>query len=112
MYRGRLRGGQLVAIKRLTKGGMEERIADFLTELGIMGHVNHPNTAKLIGYCVEDGVYLVLELSPIGSLASMLHSESITGVTFSFYFNHLCEFGIYVVYLSVYFVTKQILGRM
>ncbi|XP_047977281.1 receptor-like cytosolic serine/threonine-protein kinase RBK2 isoform X2 [Salvia hispanica] len=74
VYRGRLRGGQLVAIKRLTKGGMEERIADFLTELGIMGHVNHPNTAKLIGYGVEGGVYLVLELSPLGSLASMLHN--------------------------------------
>ncbi|KAH6814003.1 Protein kinase family protein [Perilla frutescens var. frutescens] len=74
VYRGRLRAGQLVAIKRLTKGPMEERIADFLTELGIMGHVNHPNTAKLIGYGVEGGMYLVLELSPLGSLASMLHS--------------------------------------
>ncbi|KAL8548477.1 hypothetical protein ACS0TY_007688 [Phlomoides rotata] len=71
---GRLRGGQLVAIKRLTKGAMEERIGDFLTELGIMGHVNHPNTAKMIGYGVEGGMYLVLELSPLGSLASMLHS--------------------------------------
>lgn len=53
---------------------MEERIADFLTELGIMAHVNHPNTAKMIGYGVEGGMYLVLELSPLGSLASMLHS--------------------------------------
>lgn len=74
MYRGRLRGDQLVAVKRLTKGAMEERIGDFLTELGIMGHVNHPNTAKMIGYGVEGGMYLVLELSPLGSLASMLHS--------------------------------------
>ncbi|KAG6431888.1 hypothetical protein SASPL_103459 [Salvia splendens] len=62
VYRGRLRGGQLVAIKRLTKGGMEERIADFLTELGIMGHLNHPNTDKLVGYGVEGGVYLVLDI--------------------------------------------------
>lgn len=74
VYRGRLKGGELVAIKRLTKGAMEERIADFLSELGIMAHVNHPNTAKLIGYGVEGGVFLVLELSPLGSLASMLHS--------------------------------------
>lgn len=74
VYRGRLRGGKLVAIKRLTKGPMEERIADFLTELGIMAHVNHPNTAKMIGYGVEGGMYLVLELSPLGSLASMLHN--------------------------------------
>ncbi|KAL0459592.1 UNVERIFIED_CONTAM: Receptor-like cytosolic serine/threonine-protein kinase RBK2 [Sesamum latifolium] len=40
-----------------------------------MAHVNHPNTAKLIGYGVEGGMYLVLEFSPIGSLASMLHNS-------------------------------------
>ncbi|KAL3647919.1 hypothetical protein CASFOL_008887 [Castilleja foliolosa] len=75
VYRGRLRGGQLVAIKRLIKGPTDERIGDFLTELGIMAHVNHPNTAKMIGYGVEGGTYLVLEFSPIGSLASMLHNS-------------------------------------
>ncbi|XP_073314973.1 receptor-like cytosolic serine/threonine-protein kinase RBK2 isoform X2 [Primulina huaijiensis] len=74
VYRGCLRGGQLVAIKRLIKGRAEERINDFLTELGIMAHINHPNTAKLIGYCVEGGMYLVLELSPLGSVASLLHN--------------------------------------
>ncbi|XP_075483171.1 receptor-like cytosolic serine/threonine-protein kinase RBK2 isoform X1 [Primulina tabacum] len=74
VYRGCLRGGQLVAIKRLIKGRAEERINDFLTELGIMAHINHPNTAKLMGYCVEGGMYLVLELSSLGSVASMLHN--------------------------------------
>ncbi|XP_027097520.1 receptor-like cytosolic serine/threonine-protein kinase RBK2 isoform X1 [Coffea eugenioides] len=74
VYKGSLRDGQLVAIKRLTRGSMEERTGDFLSELGIMAHVNHPNTAKLIGYGVEGGFYLVLELSPHGSLASLLHS--------------------------------------
>ncbi|KAL2540570.1 Protein kinase family protein [Abeliophyllum distichum] len=73
VYRGCLRDGQLVAIKRLTRGSSDERIRDFLSELGIMAHVNHPNTAKLIGYGVEGGLYLVLELSPLGSLASQLH---------------------------------------
>ncbi|GER26517.1 protein kinase family protein [Striga asiatica] len=75
VYRGRLKGGQLVAVKRLIKGHTEDRIGDFLTELGIMAHVNHPNTAKMIGYGVEGGMYFVLEFSPIGSLASMLHSS-------------------------------------
>ncbi|KAL2535600.1 Protein kinase family protein [Forsythia ovata] len=75
VYRGCLEGGQLVAIKRLTRGPLEERIGDFLSELGIMAHVNHPNTAKLIGYGVEGGMYLVLELSPLGSLASLLHNS-------------------------------------
>ncbi|CAI9107941.1 OLC1v1007427C2 [Oldenlandia corymbosa var. corymbosa] len=74
VFRGTLRDGQLVAIKRLTRGSMEERTADFLSELGIMAHINHPNTAKMIGYGVEGGFFLVLELSPHGSLASLLHS--------------------------------------
>ncbi|KAL1832882.1 hypothetical protein ACET3Z_002533 [Daucus carota] len=74
VYKGCLRDGQLVAIKKLTKGSQQDRIGDFLAELGIMGHVNHPNTAKLIGYGVDGGVHLVLELSPHGSLASVLHA--------------------------------------
>lgn len=73
VYKGRLRDGQLVAIKRLTKGTADEIIGDFLSELGIMAHLNHPNTTKLIGYGVEGGMHLVLELSLHGSLASMLY---------------------------------------
>lgn len=73
VYRGCLRNGQLVAIKRLTRGTKDEIIGDFLTELGIMAHVNHPNTAKLVGYGVEGGMHLVLELSEKGSLASVLY---------------------------------------
>lgn len=73
VYKGRLRNGQLVAIKRLTRGTADEIIADFLSELGIMAHVNHPNTAKLLGYAIEGGMHIVLELSPNGSLASLLY---------------------------------------
>ncbi|KAK8981064.1 hypothetical protein V6N11_059751 [Hibiscus sabdariffa] len=40
-----------------------------------MAHVNHPNAAKLIGYGVEGGMHLVLELSPNGSLASLLYGS-------------------------------------
>uniref|UniRef100_A0A7N0ZXK9 non-specific serine/threonine protein kinase n=1 Tax=Kalanchoe fedtschenkoi TaxID=63787 RepID=A0A7N0ZXK9_KALFE len=72
VYKGRLKGGKLVAIKRLTKGTMEEKTADFLSEIGIMAHVNHPNTAKLIGYGVQGGMHLVLDFSSRGSLASWL----------------------------------------
>lgn len=66
-----------MAIKRLTRGTLDEMIGDFLSEMGIMAHVNHPNTAKLIGYGVEGGLHLVLELSPHGSLASLLYGEFI-----------------------------------
>ncbi|CAH9112495.1 unnamed protein product [Cuscuta europaea] len=73
VHRGQLRDGQFIAVKRLTRGQPEERIGDFLSEIGIMAHVNHPNTAKLIGYGVEGGYFLILELSHHGSLASVIH---------------------------------------
>ncbi|KAF5732730.1 hypothetical protein HS088_TW17G00260 [Tripterygium wilfordii] len=75
VYMGCLQNGQYVAIKRLTKGTQDEMTGDFLSELGIMAHVNHPNTAKLIGYGIEGGMHLVLELSAHGSLASLLYGS-------------------------------------
>ncbi|TYI55316.1 hypothetical protein E1A91_D11G133200v1 [Gossypium mustelinum] len=75
VYKGSLQNGQLVAIKRLTKGTPDDIIGDFLAELGVMAHVNHPNTAKLIGYGIEGGMHLVLDLSPNGSLASLLYGS-------------------------------------
>ncbi|XP_075507215.1 receptor-like cytosolic serine/threonine-protein kinase RBK2 [Primulina tabacum] len=75
VYRGRLPGGRLVAVKRLTRGPLGERMLDFLSELGIMGHLNHPNTAKMVGYGIEGGLFLIMELYPRGSLASMLQSS-------------------------------------
>ncbi|GFZ21864.1 protein kinase superfamily protein [Actinidia rufa] len=72
VYKGHLHDGHLVAIKRLTRGTPEEMTADFLSELGILVHVNHPNIANVIGYGVEGGMHLVLHLSPHGSLASLL----------------------------------------
>ncbi|XP_027351959.1 receptor-like cytosolic serine/threonine-protein kinase RBK2 [Abrus precatorius] len=75
VYKGCLPTRQLVAIKRLTRGAENETIGDFLSELGIMAHVNHPNTAKLVGYGVDGGMHLVLELSEKGSLASVLYGS-------------------------------------
>ncbi|CAI0395415.1 unnamed protein product, partial [Linum tenue] len=75
VYKGRLWNGKSVAIKRLTRGTPDEMTADFLSELGIMAHVKHPNTAKLIGYGVEGGMHLVLHLSSRGSLASSLYGS-------------------------------------
>ncbi|MED6184352.1 hypothetical protein PIB30_046571 [Stylosanthes scabra] len=75
VYKGCLPNNQLVAIKRLTRGSADEIIGDFLSELGVMAHVNHPNTAKLVGYGVDGGMYLVLQLSQKGSLASVLYGS-------------------------------------
>lgn len=75
VYKGCLPDGQLVAIKQLNKGTTEEQTTGFLSEIGIIAHVNHRNTAKLIGFGVEGGTYLVLELSPLGSLGSLLRGS-------------------------------------
>ncbi|KAK4282836.1 hypothetical protein QN277_014164 [Acacia crassicarpa] len=75
VYWGRLKDGCLVAIKRLTKGTPDERTASFLSELGIIAHVDHPNIAKLIG-CDVGGMHLVFQLSPLGSLGSLLQGPS------------------------------------
>ncbi|XP_064996539.1 receptor-like cytosolic serine/threonine-protein kinase RBK1 isoform X3 [Musa acuminata AAA Group] len=76
VYKGCLGDGQLVAVKRLIKReSEEERIGDFLSELGIIAHVNHPNAAQLLGFSVEGGLHLVLQFSPHGSLASLLHGS-------------------------------------
>jgi serine/threonine protein kinase len=67
VYKGQLEDGQPVAIKRLTKGSPEEMNVDFLSELGIIVHVDRPNIAKVIGYGIEGGMHLVLESSANGA---------------------------------------------
>ncbi|KAI5072051.1 hypothetical protein GOP47_0012157 [Adiantum capillus-veneris] len=74
VYKGTLSDGRIVAIKRLKKGGSEQvKEQDFLTELGIIGHVTHPNTTPLVGFCVEEGLHLIFDFSSHGSLATWLH---------------------------------------
>ncbi|XP_078436020.1 protein kinase superfamily protein [Wolffia australiana] len=77
VYKGRLGDGRLVAVKKLIKGTSEEMTASFLAELGIITHTNHPNVAKLVGFSVDGAaMHIVLQLSPHGSLATFLFSNS------------------------------------
>ncbi|XP_009147272.1 receptor-like cytosolic serine/threonine-protein kinase RBK2 [Brassica rapa] len=76
VYQGILPEGKLIAVKRLIKGTPDEKTAEFLSELGIIAHVDHPNTAKFIGCCIDGGMHLVFWLSPLGSLGSLLHGPS------------------------------------
>jgi serine/threonine protein kinase len=65
VYKGCLQDGQLIAVKRLTKGTADERTSGFLSELGIIAHVDHPNnTAKLIGCGIEGGMHLIFQEPP------------------------------------------------
>ncbi|KAK8606959.1 hypothetical protein V6N13_052711 [Hibiscus sabdariffa] len=77
VYKGQLADGQVVAVKKLTMNEKEEeeeedRASDFLLELGIIAHINHPNATRLIGFGVNGGLHLVLQFAPHGSLASRL----------------------------------------
>ncbi|XWS70913.1 hypothetical protein CRYUN_Cryun03dG0091300 [Craigia yunnanensis] len=77
VYRGDLSDGRAVAVKRLAKDNKDEnKEKEFLTELGIIGHVRHPNTAKLVGCCIENGLYLITSFSEKGTLASALHGKT------------------------------------
>ena len=74
MYRGILRDGRTVAVKRLVQTSTEEkREKEFLTELGTVGHVRHPNVLAFLGCCVDRDLYLVFDFSPVGSLSFLLH---------------------------------------
>ncbi|PIN01302.1 Serine/threonine protein kinase [Handroanthus impetiginosus] len=77
VYKGLLANGSSIAVKRLAKDNNNpNKEKEFLMELGIIGHVNHPNTAKLLGFCIENGLYLIFHFYPNGTLSSALHGES------------------------------------
>lgn len=76
VYKGCLEDGQLIAVKRLTRGTADEITNNFLAELGILVHINHPNIGKLIGVGFDGGMHLILSLSPHGSLSNILHEGS------------------------------------
>ncbi|KAJ0029900.1 hypothetical protein Pint_14105 [Pistacia integerrima] len=50
VYKGVLQDGEEIAVKRLTKCSTDDRKEkDFLTEIGTIGHVSHPNVLSLLG---------------------------------------------------------------
>ena len=78
VYRGDLSDGRAIAVKMLAKDNKDaSKEKEFLMELGIIGHVCHPNTAKLLGCCIENGLYLIFNFSQNGNLASALHGNKL-----------------------------------
>ncbi|KAG0470716.1 hypothetical protein HPP92_017416 [Vanilla planifolia] len=74
---GELEDGQIIAVKRLTSAASDEhKEKEFLTELGTVGHVRHPNVTALLGCCIDKDLYLVFEFSSHGSLSSHLHDAN------------------------------------
>ncbi|XP_062226973.1 probable receptor-like serine/threonine-protein kinase At5g57670 [Phragmites australis] len=79
VYRGVLEDGRAVAVKRLAPTAVADgkKEKDFLTELGTVGHVRHPNVSALLGCCVDRGLHLVFEFSTRGSVSANLHDEKL-----------------------------------
>ncbi|EPS72997.1 hypothetical protein M569_01758 [Genlisea aurea] len=79
VYRGVLvENGLTIAVKRLKKtGNVEKNEKEFLTEIGTLGHVSHPNVTALLGCCMDNGLYLIFQFSSKGSVASLLHDEKL-----------------------------------
>ncbi|KAI4380563.1 hypothetical protein MLD38_006740 [Melastoma candidum] len=78
VYKGKFGGddGEEIAVKRLTRASADERkVKEFLTEIGTVGHVRHPNVLSLLGCCIDNGLYIIFQFSSRGSLASLLHGE-------------------------------------
>ncbi|KAK4793991.1 hypothetical protein SAY86_011985 [Trapa natans] len=74
VFKGQWNDGTLVAVKQLSpKSNQGNR--EFLNEVGIISHVQHPNLVKLYGCCIEgDQLLLVYEYMENNSLAHALFS--------------------------------------
>lgn len=76
VYRGVLKTGEVIAVKRLMRASSDEqKVKDFLTELGTIGHVHHPNVSALLGCCIDNDLHLIFEFSIRGSVSSLLHGN-------------------------------------
>ncbi|CAN6461504.1 unnamed protein product [Victoria cruziana] len=86
VYRGTLRSAEdpdsrlEVAVKQLNRKGFQGH-KEWVTEVNVLGVVDHPNLVKLVGYCAEDderGIQrlLVYEFMPNGSVEDHLSLRS------------------------------------
>jgi hypothetical protein len=77
VYRGVLRDGTEVAIKKLTIGG-HQGDREFLVEVEMLSRLHHRHLVKLLGYfCSHEPRQQLLcyELIPNGSLEAWLHGK-------------------------------------
>ncbi|KAL9670148.1 hypothetical protein QQ045_007699 [Rhodiola kirilowii] len=68
VYYAELRG-EKAAIKKMDMEASKE----FLAEMKVLTRVHHLNLVRLIGYCVEDSLFLVYEFIENGNLSEHLH---------------------------------------
>ncbi|XP_065868117.1 rust resistance kinase Lr10-like [Euphorbia lathyris] len=76
VYKGKLRSGNFVAVKILSKSRAEGQ--EFVNEVATIGRIHHVNIVKLIGFCADGSKRaLIYEFMPNGSLDKyVLSSEN------------------------------------
>lgn len=81
VYRGKLKNGKTVAIKRLKTQKGPDAVSVFLTEIEVLSRLNHCHLVPLVGYCSETRGknaerLLVFEYIPNGNLRDCLDGAS------------------------------------
>ncbi|KAG2543884.1 probable receptor-like protein kinase At5g24010 [Panicum virgatum] len=73
VYRGALRDGTRVAVKRATRAS-KQGLPEFQTEIVVLSRIRHRHLVSLIGYCNEQAeMILVYEYMEMGTLRSHLY---------------------------------------
>jgi serine/threonine protein kinase len=87
---------QEVAIKRLNHQG-RQGVEEFVTEILILGKLDHPNLVKLLGCCADcdqNQMLLVYEYMPLGSLFNHIHGILTNYNTWFLFLLYFLEAGV------------------
>ncbi|KAF3455723.1 hypothetical protein FNV43_RR00365 [Rhamnella rubrinervis] len=77
VFRGVLKDGTVVAVKRARMSRNMQNSKEFHTELDLLSRLNHAHLLNLLGYCEEGGErLLVYEFMAHGSLHQHLHGKN------------------------------------